>query len=112
MWSVQPGSATVNMNGVIVSRGDDARVALLAGYRIGHRHRHLDAAVAGFSRGTPRQTVAFDTHGPGTAGVGDPHQLLRRVRRPCEKLRRLRGDDVHAKTLRRQAREMSTTSAR
>ena len=92
--------------------GDDARVALLADDRIGHRHRHLDAAVAGLRRGTPPQTVAFDAHGPGTAGVADPHQLQRRVRRPCEQLRRLRGDDVHAKTLRRQAREMSTTSAR
>ena len=93
-------------------RGDDARVALLADHRIGHHHRHLDAAVAGFGRGTPLQTVPFDTHGPGAAGVADPHQLLRCVRRPCEKLRRLRGDDVHAKTLRRQGREMSTTSAR
>jgi hypothetical protein len=29
--------------------------------------------------------------------MGDPHQLQRRVRRPGEQLRRLRGDDVHAK---------------
>ena len=47
-----------------------------------------------------------------TAGVGDPHQLQRRVRRPDEQLRRLRGDDVHAKTLRRSAAAKCRRQAR
>ena len=65
MCIVQPGSATVKTNGGDAVPGDDARVALLADDRIGHRHRHLDAAVARARPWrAPVETVAVDAHGP------------------------------------------------
>ena len=91
------------------------RAAAARRARVANRDGHLDDAVAGPADGgvgvvRPSPSTRI---GRRAAGIGDPHQLQRRIRRPDEQLRRLRGDDAHANdTLRRHGREMSTTSAR
>ena len=112
MYIVQPGSATVNTNGVSASPAN-TRACRCSPTTGRETATGTSMSRARRDRGRRRgQTLALDANLRRTAGMGDPHQLQRCVRRPGEQLRRLRGDDVHPKTLRRHAREMSTTSAR
>jgi hypothetical protein len=75
------------------------RRPLLADDRTRNRHGDFDCPGGGIGDRGRRcgQTIALDADLRRTAGMGDPHQLQRCVRRPGEQLRRLRGDDVHAK---------------
>jgi hypothetical protein len=89
------------------------RGTLLAGHRILDRDRYLGGAVGGRDVHLAGQPVALDGDQSGAAaGVAHTDDLQRRAGRPGEQLRRLRGGDVHHRTLRRHPREMSTTSAR
>ena len=97
MYIVQPGSATVNTNGVVASPATTcARRA--AGRRPGRSpHRHFDdcrrrtaASRPGTSGHRPRREPS-----PAPHRNRDPDQLQRRIGRTGEKLRRLRGGDAH-----------------
>lgn len=85
----------------------------LAGHWPFDVHRHLDHTVPGIDPRRTRDAVALDRDDGRLRAppVGHRHQLTWLLGRSGVPLRRLRGCDVHLKTLRRHS-AMSTTSAR
>ncbi len=80
------------------------RPALTDG-RTGDRDRHLDGPGSGLGHRRTAQAVAFDADRArrDAAREADARQLQRRVRRPDEKLGRVRRNHLHPRTLRREA---------
>ncbi len=83
--------------------GAHPRGPSLADHRTVHGDGDLDELVADIGDRLPGQAVPVDADPPRLAhpGDGDARQLQRGFRRPDEKLRRLRRNQLHPRTLRR-----------